>query len=47
MSALMDAEAEAKIKLDERLDQLEEKVERQTELLHRMYSAIGSISSAM
>jgi uncharacterized coiled-coil protein SlyX len=47
MSALMDAEVEAMTKLDERLDLLEEKVERQTELLHRLYSAIGNLSSAM
>lgn len=47
LTALMDAEAEAISKLDERLDELEEKAEKQLEILDRVYNGIGSIGSAM
>lgn len=43
----MDAEAEIMAKLDERLDQLEKKAEKQFEILGLIYSSIGGISSAM
>lgn len=46
-NALIDAEIEIMTKLDKRLDSLEESAERQTEILNRIYSCIGGISSVM
>lgn len=43
----MDAESEAVTKLNERLDQIETKAEKQTEMLGLIYSSVGSISSAV
>jgi tetrahydromethanopterin S-methyltransferase subunit G len=47
MEALIDAETEAARKLEERLDELEGKVEKQTEMLGLISRSIGSISSTM
>lgn len=47
MAALMLAEAEAATKLDERLNQLESNIEDQNEMLNRIYTGVGSVSSAM
>lgn len=47
MDALVDAEMESMAKLDERLQHLEEDVEKQTEILHHISDGIGSISLAM
>jgi tetrahydromethanopterin S-methyltransferase subunit G len=47
MEALTDAETEAARKLEERLDGLEEKVEKQTEMLSLISRSIGNISSTM
>ncbi|KAF2243770.1 hypothetical protein BU26DRAFT_554599 [Trematosphaeria pertusa] len=47
MDALVDAEMESMAKLDERLQHLEEDVEKQTEILHHISDGIGSISLAI
>jgi tetrahydromethanopterin S-methyltransferase subunit G len=47
MEALADAEAETARQLNERIDDLEGKVEKQSEVLGLISRSIGSISSTM
>jgi uncharacterized coiled-coil protein SlyX len=47
MEALTDAETEAARKLEDRIDELEGKVEKQTEMLGVISRSIGTISSTM
>ena len=47
MNALTIAEEEFTIKLDERLHEIEKTIEKQNEILSRLYSGLGNISSAM
>ena len=47
MDALADAEAETARQLNERIDDLEGKVEKQSEVLGLISRSIGSISSTM
>jgi len=43
----MDLEAQISTKLDERFDQIEGKIEQQSNVLSSVYNNIGSVISAM